>query len=185
VTLAVTAAGRERSRRWLDTPVAHLREVRTELLLKLALRARAGLDSDDLLAAQQARFDPVIDALLSPGRSSHPGDPVDVWRRESARAVRRFLAQARQRSTPHPGRADRGPDPELTELRLSARNQVRATVAAVDHGDVLSTVKATLGDGQVLTAVITRDAVDELDLAGGDAVVMVVKSTEVMVAKAG
>src|SRR5436309_3198738 len=56
VALAPTAAGRRLATRWLDTPVQHLREVRTELLVKLALRDRAGLDNEDLLDAQQARF---------------------------------------------------------------------------------------------------------------------------------
>ena len=47
----------------------------------------------------------------------------------------------------------------------------------------MSTVKAVLGDGQPLTAAITKDAAEDLDLAPGDTVVMIVKSTEVMVAK--
>ena len=69
-------------------------------------------------------------------------------------------------------------------MRLSARNQLRATVVAVHHGEVMSTIKAVLGDGQPLTAAITKDAAQDLDLAPGDAVVVIVKSTEVMVAKA-
>ena len=47
----------------------------------------------------------------------------------------------------------------------------------------MSTVKVVLGDGQRLTAAITKDAADDLDLAPGDEVVVMVKSTEVMVAK--
>jgi molybdate transport system regulatory protein len=68
-------------------------------------------------------------------------------------------------------------------LRLSARNQLRATVREVAHGEVMSTVKATLPDGQGLTAAITKESVEDLDLAEGDTVVMIVKSTEVMIAK--
>ena len=68
-------------------------------------------------------------------------------------------------------------------MRLSARNQLRGSITAVHHGEVMSTVKAVLGDGQPLTAAITKDAAEDLDLAPGDAVVMIVKSTEVMVAK--
>ena len=67
---------------------------------------------------------------------------------------------------------------------MSARNQLRGTITAVQHGEVMSTIKAVLGDGQPLTAAITKDAADDLDLAPGDAVVMIIKSTEVMVAKA-
>jgi molybdate transport system regulatory protein len=53
----------------------------------------------------------------------------------------------------------------------------------VTHGDVMSTIKVALPDGQQLTAAITRDAAEELDLAPGDPVVVVVKSTEVMIAR--
>jgi PadR family transcriptional regulator AphA len=173
VVLAATPAGRRASRRWLDSPVQHLRDVRTELLVKLTLRNRAGLDSSELLAAQQAKFEPMIDALSSTGPDD---DFVDLWRRESARAVRRFLDEALH---PTGHGADSRPD-----LRLSARNQLRGTVTAVHHGEVMSTVKAVLGDGQVLTAAITKEAAADLDLARGDAIVVIVKATEVIVAKA-
>jgi molybdate transport system regulatory protein len=125
-----------------------------------------------LLNAQQVLFDPAIDALTS----GHGDDIVDLWRRESARAVRRFLDQAL-----HPPGAEAGRPPEM---RLSARNQLRSTVTAVHHGEVMSTIKAVLGDGQPLTAAITTDAAQELDVAPGDIVVVIIKSTEVMVAKA-
>ena len=46
VILAATPAGRRLARKWLDTPVEHLRDVRTELLVKLLLRERAGLDNE-------------------------------------------------------------------------------------------------------------------------------------------
>ncbi len=114
----------------------------------------------------------MIDALTS----SHGDDDfVNVWRRENARAVRRFLDQLL-----HPRAGAESPRPEM---RLSARNQVRATVTGVHHGEVMSTIKATLGDGQPLTAAITKDAAKDLDLAPGDEVLVIVKSTEVMVAK--
>jgi len=173
VALGATAAGRRTATRWLDAPVQHLRDVRTELLVKLALRERAGLDNTELLAAQQEVFAPTIDGLTS---AAADDDLVDLWRRESARAVRRFLDQAL-----HPA------DPmteERPELRLSARNQLRGTITAVRHGEVMSTVKAVLGDGQPLTAAITKEAARDLDLAPGDQVLVVIKSTEVMVAKA-
>ena len=173
VILAPTRAGRRVTKAWLDTPIEHLRDVRTELLVKLYLRDRAGLDNQHLLATQQALFEPAIDALTS----THPDDDlVDLWRRESARAVRRFLDQAL-----HP--ADRR-ESAKPELRLSARNQLHGTVIAVHHGEVMSTVKAILGDGQLLTAAITKEAAADLDLAPGDAVIVIVKATEVIIAKA-
>jgi PadR family transcriptional regulator AphA len=173
VILAVTPPGRRLARRWLDLPVDHLRDVRTELLVKLHLRSRAGLDNHDLLVEQQQRFAPAIAALTSSGPDD---DVVDLWRRESARAVRRFLDEALQPAGAVPAAAP--------ELRLSARNQLRAQVTTVQHGDVMSSIKAVLGDGQPLTAAITREAAADLDLAPGDAILLIVKSTEVMVAKA-
>jgi len=173
VVIALTPAGRREATRWLDTPVLHLREVRTELLVKLALRERVGLDNEPLLNAQQELFEPVIETLTS---THDTDDVVAVWRRESARAVRRFLDQALN----PPGR----PTVSKREIRLSARNQLRSTVTSVVHGEVMSTIKAVLGDGQPLTAAITTDAAQELDVAPGDIIVVVIKSTEVMVAKA-
>lgn len=87
--LKVTAAGRRASAKWLNEPVAHLRDVRTELLLKLALRARAGLEPESLVAAQRRVLSPAIAALTT----TPSDDIVDRWRRENALAVSRFLDQ--------------------------------------------------------------------------------------------
>ena len=171
VLLAPTAAGRRVARKWLDEPVEHLRDVRTELLVKLFLRDRAGLDNEPFLARQAELFEPAIDALTSTSRDD---DLVDLWRRESARAVRRFLDQAL-----HP--SDRTA-PRRPELRISARNQLHGTVTGVHHGEVMATIDAVLGDGQPVTAAITKDASADLDLAPGDPVTMIIKSTEVIVA---
>jgi len=175
VVLAATAAGRRVARRWLDGSIEHLRDVRTELLVKLTLRDRAGLDREPLLRAQQAHFLPMIDALSA---GAAPGDDlVGLWRRESARAVRRFLDAALD-----PDRVPRLA-PGHPDLRLSARNQLHAVVTGVTHGDLMSKINVGLPDGQRLTAVITRDAAEDLDLAVGDDVIVIAKSTEVMVAK--
>jgi PadR family transcriptional regulator AphA len=91
--LAVTPAGRRRSRRWLDQPVAHVRDVRTELLVKLELRARRGLDLAVLIEAQQDAFGPLFARLEDDAGLDGP-DLVGLWRRESARTVARFLAAA-------------------------------------------------------------------------------------------
>jgi molybdopterin-binding protein len=170
--LKVTAHGRRVAGTWLDAPVEHLREVRTELLLKLTLRERAGLDVEPLLREQQRHFEDRISSLTT---GASPRDLVGLWRRESARAVRRFLAEAM--------RAPVDTDIGRPMMRISARNQLDATVVEITHGDVMSTVKTALPDGQTITAVITNESVADLDLARGDEVVIVVKSTEVMIAK--
>ena len=172
--LSCTAQGRRAASRWLETPVEHLRDVRTELLLKLVLRRRRGLPLDALLRAQQRAFAEHVDALTVAHQGS---DPVDIWRRESARAVRRFLDTALEQIAGHQ------PIQQRSALRLSARNQLHARITSVAHGGVMSTIKTVLPDGQSVTAVITRESVQDLDLAPGDEVLVIVKSTEVMLAK--
>jgi molybdopterin-binding protein len=172
--LRATVAGRKAASDWLDRPVAHLRDVRSELLLKLALRQRSGLPVDGLLRSQRDRFAPLIESLTVGAQN---GDAVARWRAESARAVRRFL-DGELHASSRPG-VQRPP----TTLRLSARNQLSATVERITHGDVMSAVRTRLPDGQGLTSVVTNDALGDLDVAEGDAVLVVVKSTEAMLAK--
>jgi molybdate transport system regulatory protein len=68
-------------------------------------------------------------------------------------------------------------------MRLSARNQLDGVVTQVEHGAVMSTVVVRLPDGQQITAAITKDSAEGLELAVGDAVKAIVKSTEVMIGK--
>ena len=68
-------------------------------------------------------------------------------------------------------------------MPLSARNQLDATVSAVQHGSVMSVVTVRLSSGEELVAAITRDSAEALALADGDRVTAIVKATEVMLAK--
>jgi molybdopterin-binding protein len=65
-------------------------------------------------------------------------------------------------------------------MRLSTRNQLAATVTSIELGSVMAVVKVELTGGQQVTASITKDAVEDLDLKVGAAVTVLVKSTEVM-----
>jgi len=67
-------------------------------------------------------------------------------------------------------------------VALSGRNQLRGLVEEVRSEGLLSQVRMRIGD-QTLTAVITRDAIDELKLRRGDEALAVIKSTEVMIAR--
>jgi DNA-binding PadR family transcriptional regulator len=86
--LAATPAGRRAVRAWLRTPVQHLRDVRSELLLKLALADLLKVDRAPLVVAQRATFAPLFAAMAA---EPVPDDPVARWRHEHARAVERFL----------------------------------------------------------------------------------------------
>ena len=66
-------------------------------------------------------------------------------------------------------------------MRLSARNQLIGTVAAIDVGAVMTIVKVNLDGGQQITASITKDAAEDLGLTVGAQVTTVIKSTEVMI----
>ena len=66
---------------------------------------------------------------------------------------------------------------------FSGCNQLRGIVDEVRVEGLLAQVRLRIGD-QRLTAIITRDAVEELKLRRGDEALAIVKSTEVMIAKA-
>ena len=67
-------------------------------------------------------------------------------------------------------------------VAISGRNQLRGIVEEVRAEGLLAQVRLRIGD-QRLTAIITRDAIDELKLRRGDEALAIIKSTEVMIAK--
>jgi len=84
--------GRAAAARWLRAPVRHVREIRSELLLKLALLDRAGEDPAPLLLAQRAVLVPLIAALEARrARSAGFDATLLAWRRASAVAALDFL----------------------------------------------------------------------------------------------
>jgi molybdate transport system regulatory protein len=72
---------------------------------------------------------------------------------------------------------------EVKSLKLSARNQFKGKVVSVEKGVITAKVKVEVKMPITVTAVITKDAVEELNIKEGDEVVAIVKSTEVMIAK--
>jgi molybdopterin-binding protein len=67
-------------------------------------------------------------------------------------------------------------------LALSGRNRLRGFVEEVRIDGLLGQVRLRIGD-QTLTAVITSDALAELNLHRGDDALAIIKSTDVMVAR--
>jgi molybdopterin-binding protein len=97
--------------------------------------------------------------------------------RVSTDEVERLLArQARPVKRPS-GRATTG-----VLVALSGRNQLRGIVDEIRTDGLLAQIRLRIGD-QLLTAVITRDAVRELKLRRGDEAVAIIKSTEVMIGR--
>lgn len=72
---------------------------------------------------------------------------------------------------------------EAVGLRISARNRLRGVVREVKMGEVAAKVKIEIDGPVVITALISREAVEELNIRPGDKVEAVIKATEVMVAK--
>ena len=64
-------------------------------------------------------------------------------------------------------------------MKISARNQLRGTVEAVELGVVTAKVSVQVGDN-LIESVITRQSVEELKIAIGGEVTAVIKSTEIM-----
>jgi molybdopterin-binding protein len=67
-------------------------------------------------------------------------------------------------------------------IAISARNQLQGIVEEVRTEGLLAQVRLRVGD-QILTAVITRDAAQDLQLERGGRATALIKSTEVMIAK--
>ena len=88
-----TPAGEAAARAWLGTPVEHPRDVRSQLMVKLALLDRSGIDSRDLLQAQLATLLPVAAALDDRLRATTGFEHTLVlWRHEAMTATMQFLA---------------------------------------------------------------------------------------------
>jgi PadR family transcriptional regulator AphA len=90
---AATERGEDAARRWLAQPVEHVRDLRSELLLKLALLHRAGEDPARLLRAQRAVLEPLVAGLESRRAHSTGFDTtILAWRQASAAAALDFLS---------------------------------------------------------------------------------------------
>ena len=77
-----------------------------------------------------------------------------------------------------------GLDDPMGALEISARNRLRGRISSIVADGVMAEVRIQVGD-QEIVSIITRSSAERLRLGVGDEVFAVVKSTEVMIAKAG
>ncbi|MEX1218688.1 MAG: hypothetical protein WEA11_09245 [Acidimicrobiales bacterium] len=97
--LAATSRGRMECTRWLEEPVLLPRDVRTELLVKFALRTRRGLGLQPLARGQREVFAPFMAmkpkllpvSIEGDSELAESADFVDLWKREHLLAIDRFL----------------------------------------------------------------------------------------------
>jgi DNA-binding PadR family transcriptional regulator len=90
--LEATPAGQAAAQAWLSTPVEHVRDVRSELMIKLALLERTGSDPRALARAQLARLLPVAAALDDQLRATTGFEyTLVLWRHKAMTASLQFL----------------------------------------------------------------------------------------------
>lgn len=65
-------------------------------------------------------------------------------------------------------------------MKISARNQLRGKIVAIDHGATTSHVKIDVG-GNIVTAAVTKTSVEEMGLGVGKTAYAIVKASDVMV----
>ena len=67
-------------------------------------------------------------------------------------------------------------------MKRSARNQLKGTIVEIQDGAVNGIVKIDIGGGNVISATISMNSIQELGLKVGGQAYAVVKATSVMVA---
>lgn len=92
VVVSPTALGKRVVNAWLEEPVAHLRDVRTELVVKIMLRNKFDLPLQLFIERQEQEFESLIHSI----KKSATLSPIDMWRIESANAVSRYLKQVKK-----------------------------------------------------------------------------------------
>ena len=67
------------------------------------------------------------------------------------------------------------------EHQISARNRFSGIVSDVKVDGLIAQVEMVISEPAVLTAIVTADAVEELNIKRGNHIIAVIKSTSVMV----
>ncbi|MGD2059758.1 MAG: PadR family transcriptional regulator [Acidimicrobiia bacterium] len=91
IVYQTTPDGLHRLEGWLTEPVEHIRDLRIEFLLKLALLQRSGRSPLGLIREQRSALDDKLRALEH--QSATPPDHVGLWRRHNASAAASYLEE--------------------------------------------------------------------------------------------
>lgn len=68
-------------------------------------------------------------------------------------------------------------------MEISARNVFEGKIESIEVDAVMANIKIKIEWPQLITAIITKESVEKLNLKLGDVASAIIKSTEVMVAK--
>lgn len=72
---------------------------------------------------------------------------------------------------------------EVRKLKISARNQIKGRVSSVEKNGLMAKVKIEITLPATMTAMISKEAAEDLGIKTGDQVEAIVKATEVMISK--
>lgn len=113
--------------------------------------------------------------------------------------IKQWIYQRKLRSVKTPGGHHRIPEDELDRYlhsqrskpiperrqnyrKISGRNQLVGRITEIKLSGLMAQVKLSIG-GQIITSIITSDAVQEMGLKTGDTAAALIKSTEVMIVR--
>jgi len=68
-------------------------------------------------------------------------------------------------------------------LKISARNRLQGKVVSVEKEEVTAKIRVEIKTPAIITALISREAAEELGIKVGDKVEAVIKATEILIAK--
>jgi molybdate transport system regulatory protein len=72
---------------------------------------------------------------------------------------------------------------EVVGLKISARNRLKGKVVSVEKNGLMAKIKVEITAPASVTALISKEAAEDLGIKVGDQVEAVIKATEVMIAK--
>lgn len=101
---------------------------------------------------------------------------LHVWRRMQ-HEYERFLAEV---SRGIEGFDDIDRLLKAIAMKTSARNQFRGRVTRVEKGAVNASLQLDIGEGQTITATLTNDSIDELQLSPGKPAIALIKASFVL-----
>ncbi len=126
----------------------------------------------------------MIESISLGEASKQLGVSVDTLRRwDRAGTLKTFRDAQNRRRVPlsEVKRLRKAPTRHRTGDSFSARNRFKGTITSVQADGVMALVELELDGGQMATAAITADSVEELGLTAGMRAVAAVKATSVMV----
>ena len=66
-------------------------------------------------------------------------------------------------------------------MKISARNSIPGKITQLEDKGLIAVIKIQISEPNIITAVITREAAEKMDIKKNDSVKVVVKPTEVMI----